>query len=307
MVLAASFRASWQQERTRCGYGEARKKLSLSWAPNLNQSRLPRNSVFENTWELLRFQQWHCFFIKQPMTTIDKLFPLSCATGTSTKGALMRTGMDSVEPLFEHDDLHTTYVATLSCGGVRADDFGGLFFERGFSWICFRLMIVSWVDFGFNLSTICEGHFSDCFQTRTLSRKPGRWPCHWPFMPPCAMVIWMMPWWDSLVIGGSGSQVFGLVGVEMELDTGALMCFLTRSCLIQMRSGSICFFFSMDEPNGQSQGSHGALQLVGQLVWGTQSLGWKSYYIPFTRMKCLQAKHVVLWSSRVWCFSFRFG
>ena len=62
------------------------------------------------------------------MTTIDKLFPLSCATGTSTKGALMRTGMESVEPLFEHDDLHTTYVATVSCGGVRADDFGGLFF-----------------------------------------------------------------------------------------------------------------------------------------------------------------------------------
>ena len=77
------------------------------------------------------------------MTTIDKLFPLSCATGTSTKGALMRTGMDSVEPLFEHDDLHTTYVATVSCGGFELMILADYFFERGFSWICFRLIIVS--------------------------------------------------------------------------------------------------------------------------------------------------------------------
>lgn len=35
----------------------------------------------------------------------------------------------------------------------------------------------------------------------------------------------MMPWWDSLVIGGSGSLVFGtsLVRIEMEhLDTGGV-------------------------------------------------------------------------------------
>ena len=106
---------------------------------------------------------------------------------------------------------------------------------------------LSWfqIQFEHNLG---PGRFSDCFQTRTLSRKPGRWPCHWLFMPPCAMVIWMMPWWDSLVIGGSGSQVFGLVGVEnRKLDTGALMCFLTRSWFRSVLDQYV--FFSMDEPS----------------------------------------------------------
>ena len=46
------------------------------------------------------------------MATIHKLLPLSSATGISTKGALMRTGMDSMEPFFEHDDLPSTYVGT---------------------------------------------------------------------------------------------------------------------------------------------------------------------------------------------------
>lgn len=60
---------------------------------------------------LSTFQQWHCFF-KELMATIHKLLPLSSATGISTKGALMRTGMDSMEPFFEHDDLRSTYVGT---------------------------------------------------------------------------------------------------------------------------------------------------------------------------------------------------
>lgn len=130
------------------------------------------------------------------------------------------------------------------------------------------------------------------------------------------MVIWMMPWWDSLVIGGSGSLVFGksLVRVEMEqLDTGGvytLTCFL-RSCLIQ------CIFNGWsDEP----------LNFTGQI---SIQQHWSPRKVYDSRIsRCLAARwsvclgprvscgcgrwgshatfpsHAwnVLWSGRVWCF-----
>ena len=129
------------------------------------------------------------------------------------------------------------------------------------------------------------------------------------------MVIWMMPWWDSLVIGGSGSLVFGtsLVRVEMEqLDTGGVH-WRVFSEVVWSNA------FSMDE-------AMNLWTFTGRISIQQHWSPWKVYDSRISR--CLAARwsvclghpvscgcgrwgshatfpsHAwnVLWSGRVWCF-----
>lgn len=130
------------------------------------------------------------------------------------------------------------------------------------------------------------------------------------------MVIWMMPWWDSLVIGGSGSLVFG-PSAWSELKWNNLTQVGCIDVFSQKLFDPMHFQWmkrwtfepsldrsasnNMDHPGKFTiPGSHGALQLVGQFVWGTRvSCGcgrWGSH-ATFPS----QAWNV-LWSGRVWCF-----